>query len=583
MAGIKKRLGILLGPRGKAGKDGATPTIHTGSTTQATGHQPASAELVPIGEAEYRLDVRIPKSDVPPIVKNLYDSSKEVPGTLSPSGNINEHHVNVVSDWIPVNPSSPYVTYTPDGFHRVVFFDASQQPISGTDTEWQPLAELIHWDTPENAAYMRIGLQLASHLDSQGAVVNYGQELWEPNKEIRSGWWDDRELPPGASFDEEQVTSLVESLLPQYEPSVPKLQFETIQTGAPEPYWLSEDGQILYGRNQRQLVQSVDEWETHQTVTTFDTTIQAIRTLGDGQLLVSLNKDANNPESRAHIVRSYGYTREDPENATWEVVATSHGEDALVNNSWGMTVYQNIVVAGEYGLWGEEGARLVWFSEDHGKTFTQVFDQRTTEVEGRPPWTESAHMHTAVYDPYWARIWVVTGDANNNATYYSDDKGQTWTFVEGSDQMQYTGIMALPDVVVFGSDAPPNGIHVYRRGDKTDMPKILPVYLIDESDIISRVFQLAYKRDWHPTTPTYFAASTASNRGPTLIVGTVDGKKFHTLWEGTQPGSGETYSGNIRWALGPTAQGNIIAPMTGDPTVTGTRVMKAPAPSWARA
>ena len=210
-----------------------------------------------------------------------------------------------------------------------------------------------------------------------------------------------------------------------------------------------------------------------------------------------------------------------------------------------------------------------------------IFNQHTIgqEVAGAPPYTGTAHMHTAAYDPYWDRIWVVVGDNPNTATYYSDDRGTSWTFVEGSSIVQYTGIMALPNAVLFGSDRNPNGVHVYHRGNKSDMPVIKPLLLLNDSKIITHVFQMPFKKDWNPATPTYFASEGISDAGGrTVVIGTVDGKTANLMFEADLSGP---YSGNMRCPLGPTAQGNIVSYID-DSSISGYRTVKAKAPTWSR-
>lgn len=557
------------------------------------------AREVRMENLEFTENGRIPQpvvdGAVPPRLTNLIDPAQVVSGSLSGLGNIIPHSSNVTTDLIPVDPGEPYVSTNLGSTHRVVWFTEAGTVVAGQDTGLQPMAVASHWVAPQEATHVRIGINIAPGYTPADAIFNRGTELWDPDSPPSTGWWDDRELPPsrdgGTAIDEAELTLLVERLLPQYEPSFPTLTFDTIYTGWQEPKWLSTDGQVLYGTQGRVLLQSTDEWETLDQIHVFDEgyNLQAIRELDNGELIVSTNRDET-VGRKAKLWLSTGYQRSNPTAATWTEVLEAGAPQANFNNSWGLHVYQNIVVAGEYGLRGEDGARRVYLSEDYGQTFALVFDQKNvtaTNPDNQPEWTQSGHVHTAAWDPYWSRLWVVVGDSPSTATYYSDDKGQTWHYVEGSGgpspAVQYTGIMPLPDMVIFGSDRAPNGVHAYRRTTKADMPVITPLLLVDDADVITRVFQLPYRRDWQPTTPTYFAASGAAGVGSSVIVGTADGKKAHLLWEGVHPQDGGAYSGRVSYAFGPTAQGNLIVPMHADPTITGVRVMKTPAPTWARA
>ena len=109
------------------------------------------------------------------------------------------------------------------------------------------------------------------------------------------------------------------------------------------------------------------------------------------------------------------------------------------------------------------------------------------------------------------------------------------------------------------------------------MPTIKPFYVINDISSITHVFQLPFKRDWSPKTPVYFAGTRATGTEyRPVIMGLVDGKKAHLLWEADYEGD---FTGNVWYALGATKQGNIVAYMS-DSTVNGYRIVKAKAPVW---
>lgn len=58
MAGIKRRLGSLLGPHGK---NGTTPQFVEGQTTQVEPSAPAKVELVEVEAGRYRVDAQVPR------------------------------------------------------------------------------------------------------------------------------------------------------------------------------------------------------------------------------------------------------------------------------------------------------------------------------------------------------------------------------------------------------------------------------------------------------------------------------------------------------------------------------------------
>ena len=165
--------------------------------------------------------------------------------------------------------------------------------------------------------------------------------------------------------------------------------------------------------------------------------------------------------------------------------------------------------------------------------------------------------------------------------YFSDDYGETWTWVDTGDKpiMQYTGIIALPNCVIFGSDRAPNGVFVYYRGNKSDMPKIVPLLLINDSEVISHVFQLPFKKDWDSLSPVYFSGASAGELPvKSVCVATVDGKKAFVLHENEIDAK---FGGKCLAFVGPTAQGNILGSFF-DSDIAGFRIGKAKAPEWTK-
>lgn len=534
---------------------------------------------------------------VPPIQYpvNNFDPTTATFETMAPNGTVTEHASHRLTPFLPVNAGASYLGWS-ETIYRVAFFNQAQAAISGTDTSWQAAgASAKLWTAPTGAVSARMVVGSGSGQTHQAwfGPSNTVFEPLAPPASLPTGFWDDRELPPipDGGVSEEQLTVLRQDILAEadqrypvshFEPSIPTLTFATEYTGWAQPFWLTTDGAMIYGGRGPILEQSTDEWSAQQVVHEFPKSIGGVRELADGELLVSTIRD-NADSTKAKLYKSSGYDRANPTAATWTEVLEAGAANANINNAWGLQVHQNIVVAAEYGLRDVEGSRRVWLSEDHGDTWTLVFDQMTTVAPGRPVWTETAHLHGAAWDPYWNRLWVICGDNPNTATYYSDDKGQSWTFVTGSEEVQYTGIMPLPDVVLFGSDRAPNGLHVYRRGLKSDMPTIRTLFEVNAHPSLTQVWQLPYKQDWSPSMPVYFPADPAGDGWPSVLTATIDGRKGHLLWEGEPQGSGLPVSGRVVTALGPTAQGNVIMVMHSDPTVTGYRVMKAPAPEWTRA
>lgn len=353
-----------------------------------------------------------------------------------------------------------------------------------------------------------------------------------------------------------------------------------VYEGIDTPYWLSEDGRVLYGNRGSTPLMSKDEWTTRVQIgsTSLPAFINAIRELPNGELLASVNRDESKG-IKAKLFKTTGFDKENPSAATWKMVLEAGSTLANIQNSWGIDMYNNIVVVSEYGLQGQNGSRFVYLSTDHGDTFTSIFDLVNQQIEGRPTWTDRAHIHTVAYDPYFSRIWICVGDSTNTAVYYSDDLGVTWKFVEGSNVVQLTGIIALEDSVVFGSDRSPNGLYIYRREGKGDKPKIYPWFIINDEPILTHVFQLPFRRKREKEVPVYFTATTSypdTRPNLSVVLGFIDSKKANLLYDSNEANN----LPKIDFVFGNTAQGNIILVGASGTSSSGRKIFKIKAPDW---
>lgn len=389
--------------------------------------------------------------------------------------------------------------------------------------------------------------------------------------------------PPINENTENNNTTVLPPLdRPVYTPNMAKLKFEEVRTGQDKTKWLSEDGKRVYGATGSKLWISYDECQTLQIVLdTQDFYVEAIRELNDGELLFTTERDIVNNTQLSSVYRTKGFNKDTGTVESYEKILESPATKAKINNPWGVSVYDNVVTLGEYGGKDLTGARRAWISQDYGETFTKIFDQPDlqTKIGDAPEWTPRYHLHTCAFDPYWNRVWVVVGDHPQTASYYSDDFGETWHFIKGSENYQLTGIIALPNCVLFGSDTHPNGLFVYYRGHKTDNPNITPLFTINDIESITHVAMLPYKKDMNPETPIYFALPTAvGTTNNNMLLATVDAYRVFILHDVPydQKFGGMTYE-----FLGETAQGNIIATFK-DEDVTGYRIGKAKAPTWTR-
>lgn len=151
-------------------------------------------------------------------------------------------------------------------------------------------------------------------------------------------------------------------------------------------------------------------------------------------------------------------------------------------------------------------ARL-YLSKDYGSTFDLIFCGDTTNVEVVAPkyevtgdgtgawpdadhvvgspidWTKTLngniHVHGIAYDPYYDRIWVVTGDGNlgeDSVTgiWWTDDEGTTWnkygTRIEltpfCAHGTQMIDVIPMPKCVLFATDGEGDGFYRYNRNGK---------------------------------------------------------------------------------------------------------------------
>lgn len=74
------------------------------------------------------------------------------------------------------------------------------------------------------------------------------------------------------------------------------------------------------------------------------------------------------------------------------------------------------------------------------------------------------HIHCVQYDPFCKKIWLGTGDRDNECSIsFSKDEGQSWIKIGSGDQMFRTvSFLFTEDYVYWGSDAPTRQNYIYR-------------------------------------------------------------------------------------------------------------------------
>ena len=545
----------------------------------------------------------------PQEIVNLWDLDKRVLGTLNEgNGNLNAHATNRTTDFIQVESDVDYSFYikSPNLF-KVVWFDKDKNYIDGVG--WQSTDTHFIFRSPKNAKYLRVtaGVGSTENPETIGMIINIGRTLvtdlddgtmwdggfWDfiPQPPLKEGNVKTRHIADGAVTEDKLSPEVrlklneAKSNVDQKEPYPKKLSFVELSNGWNEVSHLSSDGQVVYFKYGSKVCQSLDDGNTIIDIFNFKDinedipSIQAVRDTGDGELLVSTTRD----ESKglmSKLFKSVGYDRNNPGNTQFVEVLEALSSQANIYESWGLDVHDNVVIAGEYGLRGENGARHVWLSTDYGNTFDLIFDQKTTtqNITGAPTWTTSAHVHTAAYDRFWERIWIVVGDRPNSATYYSDDWGQTWTHVNNDIDMQYTGIVAFKEGVIFGSDRGPNGLYVwYRTENKTDDVIIEPLKIINDDPTITHIFQRPFRRWSEKGELVLFPATRASSstiEQGSVILGFTGVNNPHILYE--LDGDNVNRSGFIN-CVGVTARGNIL---TSYHNGINHSILRARAPIW---
>ena len=571
-------------------------------------------ELAIIG-LDAKIDNRPPPE--PEIIHNLWDKDEVVDGLLSTtSGNLNPSTNNKTSDFLDVLSGTNYTFSHPEKIgedvnYRWVFYNKDKSYISGVQTAFSPGKG---WNntikTPSNANFIRISV---NGNDIDDFTFNIGDKPMGEDDEGAiwdGGFWDGIPTPPlrdnsvhSKHLASRQVTEdkvadkaistekLSQELLnlirsgsnSTNKPLTPyprKLNFTVIREDWEEVNHLTQDGEVVYFKRGKAIYQSLDDGDTLVRVGTPSPdglTVQAIRDLPDGQLIVSTTRDTD-ADIRSKVYKSTNYDRFNPEDTEFIEVLSAISSEANIYEPWGLEVHDNICLASEYGLRGDTGARHVFLSQDYGDTWEMIFDQKTTtvDIDGAPTWTTSAHLHTVHYDRYFERIWLVVGDAPNSATYYSDDFGDTWKFVDNPIDMQYTGIVSYPEGVVFGSDRGQNGLYLWKRTEnKSDKVVIEPLKIINDDSTITHVFQRAFRRYAKKDELTLFPATRASsstfNQGSVIMAFTgIDNPHLMYELEDT------TRSGFIN-CVGVTAKGNILTSYNNG---TNHSIMRAKAPLW---
>lgn len=150
-----------------------------------------------------------------------------------------------------------------------------------------------------------------------------------------------------------------------------------------------------------------------------------------------------------------------PMNTTHHVISENTYYTNQPTYDWSIFIYNNIVVCTEYGDRVDSGA--VWYSEDNGTSFKQIFWMPDHYTEGGATGVTQVHIHGVMYDFYTNRIYIIAGEDNRNL-FWSDKGINTtntdWNVESIRSQTRYSQLSYMQlvngypfrDCIVYGSD-----------------------------------------------------------------------------------------------------------------------------------
>ena len=85
-------------------------------------------------------------------------------------------------------------------------------------------------------------------------------------------------------------------------------------------------------------------------------------------------------------------------------------------------------------------------------------------------WHHAQHIHFVQYDPFSQRIWLGTGDRDEESGIsFSEDEGETWVEIGSGDQMfRAVNLLFTKDHIYWGTDAPTRQNYIYRYARKSE-------------------------------------------------------------------------------------------------------------------
>jgi hypothetical protein len=254
---------------------------------------------------------------------------------------------------------------------------------------------------------------------------------------------------------------------------------------------ISKDRSLVFGALTTGLYQSSDDGGTFTLIHTFPNNVRGIIELSNGEALVLCHG------SSSTCYGSSGWSTSKT-GATWAATSTGAFAGDYVPTQWSFTQRSagsnGVIVTNTYGAKTTTGAATlaanigagckVFMSTDFGASFTKIWDilESNNGSNGVPaPNSNGNHVHCAIYDEEWDRIWISYGDAVGNGflvsgntkiqLVYSDDRGANWItlnlptdYTQGAGGgMQFTTIMCTHDAVLLLPDAVPFSVGVFPK------------------------------------------------------------------------------------------------------------------------
>ncbi len=119
-----------------------------------------------------------------------------------------------------------------------------------------------------------------------------------------------------------------------------------------------------------------------------------------------------------------------------------------------------VLYFGEYVLNGRFADTVrsevsIYKSEDHGKSWQVCYTFKPNTIR---------HIHGVFYDKYTDRLWVATGDRDEECIIaYSDDKFQTLNvFKQGAQRYRAVSLLFYEDFILYGTDTEHEQNYIYK-------------------------------------------------------------------------------------------------------------------------